>query len=96
LKKEPNVSCAVEDMVLRERLAAERTHLANERTLLAYARTSLAFLVSGVSGVHLLGTGFFRAIAWIFVALGPVLLAVGTWRFMRFRRALRGPSSHRP
>lgn len=77
-----------EDLVLREKLASERTHLANERTLLAYSRTGLAFLVTGVSGVQLLDPSFWKVIAWIFVALGPVLSAFGIWRFVRFRREI--------
>lgn len=39
-------------LILRDRLAADRTVLANERTFLAYLRTALAFLISGVSLLH--------------------------------------------
>ncbi len=77
-----------EDLVLREKLAAERTHLANERTLLAYARTGLAFLVAGVSGAHLLDQGVWRVVAWSFTILGPAISLFGLWRFVRFRREL--------
>ena len=84
-----NERTPVEDTRSRDRLAGERTRLASERTLLAYARTGLAFLVAGVSGVHLLDPSFWKAIAWIFIFLGPVVLGFGIWRFARFRRAHR-------
>lgn len=43
-----------EEMILRDRLAVDRTDLANERTLLAYIRTFLALLVTGVTALHLM------------------------------------------
>ena len=78
-----------DDLVLRETLAAERTHLANERTLLAYARSSLTFLVAGVTGVNLLEQSHWKAIAWAFIALGPAIAAFGIFRFVHFRKAVR-------
>ena len=33
------------DLILRDKLAIDRTHLANERTLMAYLRTSLYLIV---------------------------------------------------
>ena len=37
------------DLILREKLALERTVLANQSTFLAFLRTSMYFLVAGVS-----------------------------------------------
>jgi len=37
------------DVILRERLALQRTILANQSTFLAYLRTSLYFFVAGLS-----------------------------------------------
>jgi putative membrane protein len=42
------------DLILRERLALQRTELANHSTLLAFIRTSLYFLVAGLSLRNLL------------------------------------------
>jgi len=77
-----------EELLLREKLAAERTHLANERTLLAYARTGLAFLVAGVTGEQLLDQGIWRVVALSFIVLGPAISVFGIWRFVRFRREI--------
>lgn len=78
---------------LRDQLAVERTHLANERTLLAYVRTALA---SAGGGAVLLQ--FFPswpalfAVAWLLVAAGGIMLAVGLYRFLKVRGELREPS----
>ncbi len=37
------------DLILREKLAIQRTHLANQTTLLSYLRTALYFFVAGLS-----------------------------------------------
>lgn len=78
---------------LRDHLAVERTHLANERTLLAYIRTALA---SAGGGAVLLQ--FFPsypalfAVSWLLVAAGGVMLAVGSYRFLKVRAELSEPS----
>jgi putative membrane protein len=43
------------DLILRERLAIQRTNMANQTTLLSFVRTSLYFLIAGLS-IH----GFFK------------------------------------
>lgn len=78
----------------RDQLAVERTHLANERTLLAYVRTALA---SAGGGAVLLQ--FFpyspalSTVAWLLIAAGGAMLAVGLYRFLRVRAGLGGRSS---
>ena len=37
------------DLILRERLAIQRTFMANQTTLLSFVRTALYFLVAGLS-----------------------------------------------
>ena len=37
------------DLILRERLAIQRTNMANQTTLLSFVRTSLYFLIAGLS-----------------------------------------------
>jgi putative membrane protein len=37
------------DLILRERLAIQRTHLANQTTFLAFLRTAMYFFVAGLS-----------------------------------------------
>jgi putative membrane protein len=42
------------DLILREKLALQRTILANQTTLLAFLRTSMYFMVAGLSISNLL------------------------------------------
>jgi len=37
------------DLILREKLALQRTHLANQTALLAFVRTAMYFFVAGLS-----------------------------------------------
>src|SRR3970040_1298477 len=48
-KKAPN-----KDLILREKLALQRTILANQSTFLAFLRTSMYFLIAGLSLRNLL------------------------------------------
>jgi putative membrane protein len=42
------------DLILRERLALQRTTLANQTTILAFIRTAMYFFVAGLSTRNLL------------------------------------------
>ena len=75
-----------EEMILRDRLAVDRTDLANERTLLAYIRTFLALLVTGVTALHLMQESWARLAGAIFVLCAAIIGVVGVVRFMTIRR----------
>ncbi len=80
------------DMLLRDKLAVERTKLANERTFLAYFRTSVIFLGTGISIIHI---HFFEQVAyvgWGFVMLSPLLFLIGLYRLISVRKAIRKKS----
>lgn len=75
---------------IRDRLALERTRLANERTLLAYVRTSLS-LIAGAAVLFQFFSSFdaYVAFAWVLATLGILVLAVGIYRFITVRAALK-------
>lgn len=76
------------DLILRDRLAQERTMLANERTLLAYMRTGLALVVTGVSSYHFLH-GLAAHLLGAAAAIGGIaLVAFGALRFAGMRRRI--------
>lgn len=77
-----------EPLPLRDRLALDRTVLANERTLLAYVRTALGLVATGAALVHFTDEAAFEALGGAGLAVAPVVLAVGVWRFVRVRRRL--------
>jgi len=81
--------CNLEELILRDHLALDRTRLANERTLLAYMRTALMLLVAGASAVKFVGKSQDVIITgWVFMVLAFVVAVLGTWRFLAMRRAI--------
>jgi putative membrane protein len=77
-----------EELILRDRLAVDRTRLAAERTVLAYIRTGFAFIVGGItvlglsnSSVHLFAGGFG-------IAAGLTFLVIGIFRSIKFQQKL--------
>jgi putative membrane protein len=78
-----------EELILRDRLAAQRTVLANERTLLAYARTALTLLIGGVSLIEFFGRVVAQAIGWLLLPVAGLVMVVGVLRYRRTRDSLR-------
>jgi putative membrane protein len=76
-------------MVVRDRLAVDRTILANERTLMSYGRTGLAFAVAGVSSMHFLEGLMADAIGAALAATGLLTVAWGIRRYLWYRRKIR-------
>jgi len=78
-----------DELILRDRLALDRTRLANERTLLAYIRTAFMLLVAGATALKLfVDTPAVVFTAWLFIGLGLFVALFGTWRFVVMRRAI--------
>jgi putative membrane protein len=76
-------------LILRDRLALERTKLANERTFLAYFRTFIVFLSSGFAIVKLEILQEIKILGYFLIALAPVLLFIGVARFYYVKRKTR-------
>lgn len=84
-----------EQLILRDRLALDRTRLANERTLLAYLRTSLMLLVAGATAVKLVDVNSSVVVTgWVFIGIGTVVGVVGIWRFLTMRQAINRRTDH--
>ena len=77
------------DLILRDKLALDRTVLANQRTLLSYIKTSI-FLVSTAIGLYYLrNKGVFTPIEFgLFVAAG-VSLFLGFIVYFRVRYRIK-------
>lgn len=76
-------------LILRDRLAENRTALANERTLLSYVRTALALFAAGVSFINFFRPPIIIVIGWIFIPIGAYLLLKGIASFRRVNRLMR-------
>jgi putative membrane protein len=78
-----------EELILRDRLALDRTHLANERTLLAYVRTAFMLVVAGGTAIKALPDDRLVVMTgWLLLATGLAVSALGAWRFTAMRRRI--------
>lgn len=83
-----------DEMILRDRLALDRTHLANERTLLAYVRTAFMLVIAGATGIKAFSDD--RLViytGWALIACGVAMGLFGVWRFATQRRRIKAHAS---
>ncbi|MDZ7605820.1 MAG: DUF202 domain-containing protein [Cyclobacteriaceae bacterium] len=82
------------DLILRERLALQRTHLANQTTFLAYLRTSMYFLVAGLSLENLLQIGKSLEFQILFYGISSSLLIFGILNYFIQRKRIKKSEIH--
>ena len=82
------------DLILREKLALQRTILANQSSFLSFLRTSTHFLMAGLSLTKLLliENGLFIEIG-LFVA-SFVIFVLGTFNFFKHRKSILENKKH--
>jgi putative membrane protein len=85
-----------EKIILRDYLALDRTKLANERTFFAYIRTSLYLILAGFAFLQIEGFGSIQWLGYLSLGLSLVIFLIGTFRYYRFRRVLKGYYSATP
>lgn len=80
----------VAEIILRDKLAIDRTRLANQRTLLAYVRTGMYFVATAV-GIAFLGQqgGHFGWVEWSLSAIGIFSVLVGIINYLIMRRKIK-------
>lgn len=74
------------DLILREKLALQRTVLANQTTLLAFLRSSMYFLVAGLSikNVLLIEKGLILQVVLFLVS--AILLIYGVFNYIHHKK----------
>ncbi|MBK8089264.1 MAG: DUF202 domain-containing protein [Chitinophagaceae bacterium] len=82
------------DLILRERLAIERTAMANDATLLAFIRTSLYFSIAGMSINRLLNISYGLLIETVFWAVAFFILAFGILKYLKQKKSLKDSEKH--
>lgn len=82
------------DLILREKLALQRTVLANQTTLLSFLRTSLYFLVAGLSLRSLLHMedSLILELTLFSVSLGTLFF--GIFNFFKHKRSIEKSKIH--
>jgi putative membrane protein len=73
----------MEELILRDHLAVDRTMLANETTFLSYIRTSLTVLVVGATLVHVFSDSFTKILGIIMILIGLFIFVFGYHRALR-------------
>jgi putative membrane protein len=81
----PYAGLPPEQLILRDRLAADRTILANERTFLAYVRTALTLFVAGVTFIHFFDRPLLGIVGVLFIPAGIAMLIIGIHRYRKMK-----------
>ena len=76
------------DLILRERLALERTDMANDRTLLSFIRTGLYFAIAGISINELLQLRYGLALEIFFWVVAVFVVTAGIVKYIRQKRKM--------
>lgn len=82
------------DLILREKLAIERTNMAIDRTVLSFVRTSLYFVVAGMTVNSLLKVSYGWWVEILFWISGAVILIIGLLNFYRQKKKLKASEKH--
>lgn len=82
------------DLILREKLAVQRTVLANQTTFLAFLRSSMYFLVAGLSvrNVLLIDNGLMIEIILFFVSI--TLFVYGVINYFKHKKKIKDSEIH--
>lgn len=91
---ENNTARINKDLILREKLAIERTAMAIDTTLLSFVRTSLYFAVASLSVKSLLKINHALWIEIIFWAMSLLILVAGLITFFRQKKKLKDNKRH--
>lgn len=73
----------MQELILRDTLALDRTKMANQRTLLAFVRTGLYLSITGIGIFQFSNTNRFYWIGWGLIGLGVVIAIIGTVNYWK-------------
>ena len=79
----------IDEALIREHLALERTKLANERTLLSYTQAALYFLLGGLALIQLKEYEEMHYIGYLALVFSVLFVTVGIWRFIALRNKMK-------
>lgn len=82
------------DLILRERLALQRTVLANQSTFLAFLRTAMYFLIAGLSLKNLLKIENSSIIEILLFAVSFVIFVLGIANYFKHKKSILESKKH--
>ncbi|WP_373055544.1 DUF202 domain-containing protein [Zunongwangia sp. H14] len=78
----------IDEKLLREHLALERTKLANERTALSYIRASLYLLIGGLALLQIKEYEHVKWLGYLSLFICVIFITVGIARYIALERKL--------
>lgn len=85
----PFKSRRIDENLIREHLALERTKLANERTLLSYIRSSLYLFIGGLAILQVKEYSHVQWLGYLSLFICIVFISIGIYRYIHLNRKLR-------
>ena len=82
------------DLILREKLALQRTILANQSTFLSFIRTSMYFLVAGISVNNLTTIPNKEAVELLFIGVAVGVFGTGIINFLSNSKKIKESEKH--
>jgi putative membrane protein len=82
------------DLILREKLALQRTVMANQTTILSFMRTSLYFLVAGLSLTSLLKLENSLLFQITFYVISFSTLVIGVYNYLKQKKIIENSEMH--
>ncbi|SHF71763.1 putative membrane protein [Flavobacterium segetis] len=82
------------DLILREKLALQRTNLANQTTFLSFLRTALYFMVAGLSIRNLMNVENSLYIEIVFFLTAALLFFFGIFSFVKNKKSISEDEKH--
>lgn len=82
------------DLILREKLALQRTILANQSTLLAFLRTSMYFMVAGLSVRQFMDLKNGILVEVTLMLFAVAIFVIGVVNYILQRRKIRESEKH--
>lgn len=76
------------DLILRERLAIQRTILANQSTFLAFLKTSMYFLIAGLSLKNVLKIENSIIIEIVLFSVSGIILLIGLVNYFKHKKSI--------
>jgi len=82
------------DLILREKLALQRTVLANQSTFLAFLRTSMYFLMAGLTIQNLFIKGNYEIFEIMLFSISGVVIVLGIFNYFRHKKLIQDSEIH--
>lgn len=82
------------DLILRERLAIQRTILANQSTFLSFLRTSMYFLIAGLSLKNVLKIDNSITIEIVLFSFSGIILLIGIVNYFKHKKSILENEKH--